>query len=220
MAPHSSLYTRPEARHQRAPSGTCVGREPWGPHRSRCRLSIVSTRAPAKACRAMRSWALSLTRVRGQGRGLGCTPTRAFTRPRAVSAPAWPAPLRYATGPTVDPVASRVRCLVALNACRRRTALRPGLLAAGPASNYTLLRMGATRASWPLLAPSRRTCVRSAEPAADANSRARVPPTEPRDRVPTFSVHLTASDQSFSYGCAGATCVRARGAPRPRWPCA
>ena len=155
------------------------------------------------------------------GSGPGCTPTRAFTRPRAVSAPAWPAPLRYATGPTVDPVASRVRCLVALNACRRRTALRPGLLAAGPASNCTLLRMGATRASWPLLAPSRRTCVRSAEPAAaDANSRARVPPTEPRDRVPTFSVHLTASEKSFSYGCAGATCVRARGAPRPRWPCA
>jgi hypothetical protein len=53
---------------------------------------------------------------------------------------------RYATGPTVDPVASRVRCLVALNAYRRRTALRPEFLAAGPASNCTLLLTGATRA--------------------------------------------------------------------------
>ena len=45
--------------------------------------------------------------------------------------------LRTETGPAPRsiPFASRVRCLVALGACRRRTALGPGLLAAGPASD-------------------------------------------------------------------------------------
>ena len=47
--------------------------------------------------------------------------------------------LRYRTGPAVIPFASRVRYLAALGACRRRTALGPRLLAAGPASNSTLL---------------------------------------------------------------------------------
>lgn len=41
--------------------------------------------------------------------------------------------------PQSIPFASRVRCLVALGACRRRTALGPGLLAAGPASHSILL---------------------------------------------------------------------------------
>src|SRR3954468_7547729 len=44
--------------------------------------------------------------------------------------------------------ASRVRCLVALGAYRRRTALRPELLAAGPASNSTLLSIASARASF------------------------------------------------------------------------
>src|SRR5215213_10400285 len=54
------------------------------------------------------------------------------------------------TGPAPQsiPFASRVRCLVALGACRRRTALGPGLLAAGPASNQTLLLIGSARASF------------------------------------------------------------------------
>ena len=45
------------------------------------------------------------------------------------------------TGPAPQsiPFASRVRYLVALGACRRRTALGPRLLAAGPASNSILL---------------------------------------------------------------------------------
>jgi hypothetical protein len=50
-----------------------------------------------------------------------------------------------------------VHCLVALGACWRRTALGPGLLAAGPASNSTLLSIVPARAtfvviSWILLA--------------------------------------------------------------------
>jgi NAD(P)-dependent dehydrogenase (short-subunit alcohol dehydrogenase family) len=57
-------------------------------------------------------------------------------------------PLRYGTGPTVDPVAPRVRCLAARSACRRRTALGPGLLAAGPASKPVLLSIGSARASF------------------------------------------------------------------------
>jgi hypothetical protein len=46
-------------------------------------------------------------------------------------------PLRSDTGPAPQsiPFASRVRCLVALRAYRRKTALRLGVLAAGPASN-------------------------------------------------------------------------------------
>ena len=58
--------------------------------------------------------------------------------------------LRSYTGPAPQsiPFASRVRCLVALGACRRRTALGPGLLAAGPASNPTLLSIGSARASF------------------------------------------------------------------------
>jgi hypothetical protein len=48
--------------------------------------------------------------------------------PRGVAAPP------RALAPQSIPFASRVRCLVALGACRRRTALGPGLLAAGPAS--------------------------------------------------------------------------------------
>jgi hypothetical protein len=58
--------------------------------------------------------------------------------------------LRSDTGPAPQsiPFASRVRCLVALGACRRGTALRPGLLAAGPASNSILLSIGSARASF------------------------------------------------------------------------
>src|SRR5829696_2001176 len=56
---------------------------------------------------------------------------------------------RSKTGPAPQsiPFASRVRCLVALSACRRRTALGPELLAAGPASNSTLLSIGSPRAT-------------------------------------------------------------------------
>ena len=43
-------------------------------------------------------------------------------------------PLRRPLAPQSIPFASRVRCLVALGACRRGTALGRGLLAAGPAS--------------------------------------------------------------------------------------
>ena len=58
--------------------------------------------------------------------------------------------LRSNTGPAPQsiPFASRVRRLVALGAYRRRTALRPELLAAGPASNSTLLSIGSARASF------------------------------------------------------------------------
>jgi hypothetical protein len=54
------------------------------------------------------------------------------------------------TGPAPRsiPFASRVHCLVALGACWRRTALGPGLLAAGPASNSTLLSIVPARATF------------------------------------------------------------------------
>src|SRR5215218_2370813 len=55
---------------------------------------------------------------------------------------------RPGPAPRSIPFASRVRCLVALGACRRRTALGPGLLAAGPASSFTLLSIGSARASF------------------------------------------------------------------------
>ena len=48
-------------------------------------------------------------------------------------------PLPRPTGPTVDPVRLRVRCLAALTACRRTTALGLGLLAAGPVERTLLL---------------------------------------------------------------------------------
>jgi hypothetical protein len=63
-----------------------------------------------------------------------------------------PVPLRRRlsrsdTGPAPQsiPFASRVCCLVALGARRRTTALRPGLLAAGPASSSTLLSQSGRR---------------------------------------------------------------------------
>ena len=52
---------------------------------------------------------------------------------------------RTGPAPRSIPFASRVRCLVALGACWRRTALGPGLLAAGPASGYTLLSITSAR---------------------------------------------------------------------------
>jgi hypothetical protein len=57
---------------------------------------------------------------------------------------------RSDTGPAPRSIlyAARVRCLVALNAYRRRTALGPGMLAAGPASSHTLLPTGSARASF------------------------------------------------------------------------
>jgi hypothetical protein len=57
---------------------------------------------------------------------------------------------RSSTGPAPQsiPFASRVRCLVALGACRRGAALGPGLLAAGPASNSSLLSITSVRASF------------------------------------------------------------------------
>jgi EAL domain-containing protein (putative c-di-GMP-specific phosphodiesterase class I) len=56
---------------------------------------------------------------------------------------------RSSTGPAPQsiPFASRVRCLVAPGTCRRRTALGPELLAAGPASHSSLLSIGSSRAS-------------------------------------------------------------------------
>src|SRR5687767_12758216 len=58
--------------------------------------------------------------------------------------------LRSETGPAPQsiPFASRVRCLVALGAGRRGTALGPGLLAVGPASNSTLLSIEPARATF------------------------------------------------------------------------
>src|SRR5919109_3930935 len=58
---------------------------------------------------------------------------------RASSSRPWPFAPETRPAPQSIPFASRVRYLVALGACRRRTALGPGLLAAGPASNSTLL---------------------------------------------------------------------------------
>jgi hypothetical protein len=59
-----------------------------------------------------------------------------------------PTASRTGPAPRSIPFASRVRCLVALGACRRRTALGPGLLAAGRASNSTLLSNVSARASF------------------------------------------------------------------------
>src|SRR5829696_3847125 len=82
---------------------------------------------------------------------------------------------RSKTGPAPQsiPFASRVRCLVALSACRRRTALGPELLAAGPASNSTLLSIGSPRANFAARSArsetkrtTRRSSARSARPFA------------------------------------------------------
>src|SRR5215218_10384690 len=61
---------------------------------------------------------------------------------------------RTGPAPRSIPFASRVRCLVALGACWRRTALGPGLLAAGPASNSTLLSIVSARASFVVISGS------------------------------------------------------------------
>ena len=84
--------------------------------------------------------AAELDRVRGRRRA---------RVPRCLRPPTarWLTPLKVGPAPQSIPFASRVRCLVAPGACRRRTALGPGLLAAGPASNYhpTLNRVGASK---------------------------------------------------------------------------
>jgi hypothetical protein len=68
----------------------------------------------------------------GSGSMADLTIPAKLARARAAPLAAEAAPQN--TGPAVDPFASRVRCLGALGAGWRSTALGPGLLAAGPAS--------------------------------------------------------------------------------------
>jgi hypothetical protein len=112
------------------------------PHRSRC-----SSRGASMATRRERLRRSSTTPSQAHGwcsRAGGTSsaaraPRRSRTRLPERKPETGPAPQSI-------PFASRVRCLVALGAYRRRTALGPGLLAAGPASHHTLLLIGSVRA--------------------------------------------------------------------------
>jgi hypothetical protein len=115
--------------------------------RAKTHLSRPSKAALVPARQRRCSFACSATIGRARGRH-STTASRTGPAPRSI------------------PFASRVRCLAALGACRRRTALGPGLLAAGPASNFTLLSnvsaransQSSPRSSW----PTRRRPARSA----------------------------------------------------------
>jgi hypothetical protein len=102
------------------------------------------------------------------------------------------------TGPAPQsiPFASRVRCLVALGACRRRTALGPGLLAAGPASNSTLLSIVSARASFVVI------WVRS--------SRSSSPAPRPGVGWPSTSARPTIPDGRPGQSRSGSRCHRVR----------
>jgi hypothetical protein len=108
-------------------------------HRSGCR-GLHRVRLPADLLILAE---LSCALNRGRAMLLACVAARSDTRP----------------APQSIPFALRVRCLVAPGACRRSTALRPGLLAAGPASHSTLLSIvGASEFSLTRLAtPSYRS---------------------------------------------------------------
>jgi hypothetical protein len=104
--------------------------------------ATLSTQRPRPACRATRSRALSSLRI------LDWIGVRLHANRRAQpgarrTACGLAPPLRNGTGPTVDPVCLKGAMPRRAGACRRRTALRPELLAAGPASNCTLLLMRA-----------------------------------------------------------------------------
>src|SRR5215213_2657977 len=86
---------------------------------------------------------------------------------------------RPGPAPRSIPFASRVRCLVALGACRRRTALGPGLLAAGPVSNSTLLSIVPAQASF--VAMSRILLANKAAPSAISHRTKRCKASGPGD---------------------------------------